>query len=286
MITFFERLNMARLLSRNLFSLLLLCFLAACATTTKQGSVGVERKQFMMFSERQVESMSLRSYMQTLQTAQKKNTLNNDPAVVERVRKIANRLIEQTPVFRSDARQWKWEVNVETNEQVNAYCMPGGKIMVFTGLVDKLMVSDDELAAVMGHEMSHALREHGRERMSLAAAQSGGVAIIAALLSSSKNRAAANAGVQAAAMGSQLFFALPNSRTQEVEADRMGLELSARAGYDPNAAISLWQKMAQQSDKKPPEFLSTHPSDENRMNDLRRLIPTVMPLYQQAKSNS
>jgi len=206
--------------------------------------------------------------------------------VVERVRKIANRLIEQTPVFRSDARQWKWEVNVETNEQVNAYCMPGGKIMVFTGLIDKLMVSDDELAAVMGHEMSHALREHGRERMSLAAAQSGGVAIIAALLSSSKNRAAANAGVQAAAMGSQLFFALPNSRTQEVEADRMGLELSARAGYDPNAAISLWQKMAQQSDKKPPEFLSTHPSDENRMNDLRRLIPTVMPLYQQAKSNS
>ena len=112
------------------------------------------------------------------------------------------------------------------------------------------------------------------------------MAIIAALLSSSKNRAAANAGVQAAAMGSQLFFALPNSRTQEVEADRMGLELSARAGYDPNAAISLWQKMAQQSDKKPPEFLSTHPSDENRMNDLRRLIPTVMPLYQQAKSNS
>lgn len=277
---------MARLLSRNLFSLLLLCFLVACATTTKQGSVGVERKQFMMFSERQVESMSLRSYMQTLQTAQKKNTLNNDPAVVERVRKIANRLIEQTPLFRSDARQWKWEVNVETNEQVNAYCMPGGKIMVFTGLIDKLMVSDDELAAVMGHEMSHALREHGRERMSLAAAQSGGVAIIAALLSSSKNRAAANAGVQAAAMGSQLFFALPNSRTQEVEADRMGLELSARAGYDPNAAISLWQKMAQQSDKKPPEFLSTHPSDENRMNDLRRLIPTVMPLYQQAKSNS
>ncbi len=274
---------MAYALCKKISYILLACLLAACASTTNRGSVGVERKQLLMFSERQVESMSLRSYLQSLQSAQKKNALNNDPQMVARVRKIAQRLIEQTPVFRSDAIQWKWEINVETNDQVNAYCMPGGKIMVFTGLIEKLMVSDDELAAVMGHEMSHALREHGRERMSLAAVQSGGVAIIAALLSSSKNRVAANAGVQAAAMGSQLFFALPNSRTQEVEADRMGLELSARAGYDPNAAISLWEKMAQQSDKKPPEFLSTHPSDANRISDLSRQIAQVMPLYQQAK---
>jgi len=266
--------------------IILVLLLSACATTTNRGSVGVERKQFMMFSERQVESMSLRSYLQTIQTAQKKNTLNNNPAVVERVRNISNRLIAQTPVFRNDASSWKWEVNVETNEQVNAYCMPGGKIMVFTGLIDKLMATDDELAAVIGHEISHALREHGRERMSLAAVQNGGVALIAALMSSSKNRTAAGATVQAAAMGSQLFFALPNSRTQEVEADRMGLELAARAGFDPNAAVSLWQKMGQQGDKKPPEFLSTHPSDERRMSDLRKLIPSVIPLYEQAKQKS
>jgi predicted Zn-dependent protease len=266
--------------------ILLAVLLTACANTTNRGTVGVERKQFMMFSERQVESMSLRSYMQTLQTAQKKNTLNNNQAVVERVRRISNRLIAQTPVFRADAASWKWEVNVETNDQVNAYCMPGGKIMVFTGLIDKLNASDDELAAVIGHEISHALREHGRERMSLAAVQSGGVAIIAALMSSSKNQTAAGAAVQAAAMGSQLFFALPNSRTQETEADRMGLELSARAGFDPNAAISLWEKMGKQGEKKPPEFLSTHPSDATRMSDLRRLIPSVMPLYEQAKQKS
>lgn len=257
--------------------------LSACATTTNQGVVGVQRNQFMMFTEKQVASMSLRSYVQSVQKAEKKNTLNNDPAVVARVRAITNKLIAQTTVFRADAVQWKWEINVETDDAVNAYCMPGGKMMVYTGLIDKLMVSDDELAAVIGHEISHALREHGRERMSLAAVQNGGVAIIAALLSSAKSRAAANVATQAAAMGSQLFFALPNSRTQETEADRMGLELTARAGYDPNAAISLWQKMAQQNAAKPPEFLSTHPSDETRLKGIRDLIPSVMPLYEASK---
>ncbi len=258
--------------------------LLGCASTTQQGAVGIERKQLLMFSEKQVESMSLRSYLQTLQNAEKKKTLNNDPAVVQRVRTISQRLIAQSDVFRADAQSWKWEVNVETNEQVNAYCMPGGKIMVFTGLIDKLMLSDDELAAVIGHEISHALREHGRERMSLAAVQQGGVLLIAAMLSGSKNRAGANMGMQAAVMGSQLFFALPNSRTQETEADRMGLELAARAGFDPSAALSLWEKMAQQSNAKPPQFLSTHPSDETRSQEIRRMLPSVMPLYQSAKS--
>lgn len=258
--------------------------LLGCASTTQQGAVGIERKQLLMFSEKQVESMSLRSYLQTLQNAEKKKTLNNDPAVVQRVRTISQRLIAQSDVFRADAQSWKWEVNVETNEQVNAYCMPGGKIMVFTGLIDKLMLSDDELAAVIGHEISHALREHGRERMSLAAIQQGGVLLIAAMLSNTKNRAGANMGMQAAVMGSQLFFALPNSRTQETEADRMGLELAARAGFDPSAALSLWEKMAQQSNAKPPQFLSTHPSDETRSQEIRRMLPSVMPLYQSAKS--
>jgi len=258
--------------------------LVGCATTTNKGAVGIDRSQFMMLSSKQVDSMSLASYSQTLKTANDKKTLNTDPAVLARVRHISERLIAQVPVYRADAANWKWEVNVEKNDQVNAYCMPGGKIMVFTGLIDKLQATDDELAAVIGHEISHALREHGRERMSLAYAQQGGLALLAVVIGSKKN-AATGLALGGAAMGTQLFFALPNSRTQETEADRMGLELAARAGYNPNAAISLWTKMGQNGGKKPAEFLSSHPADKTRIDDLSKLIPTVMPLYEQAKTS-
>ena len=268
-------------------SLLLIAFtalqLSGCATTTKSGTVGIERKQFMMLSSKQVETMSLQSYSQTLKTANDKKTLNTDPATLARVRAISERLIAQTTVFRADAKDWKWEVNVEKNDQVNAYCMPGGKIMVFTGLIEKMKTTDDELAEVIGHEISHALREHGRERMSLAYAQQGGIALLAAVLGSKKN-AATGLALGGATMGTQLFFALPNSRTQETEADRMGLELAARAGFNPNAAITLWTKMAQDSGKKPAEFLSDHPADKTRIDDLSKLVPSVMPLYEQAKA--
>jgi len=258
--------------------------LVGCATTTNKGTVGIDRSQFMMLSSKQVESLSLASYSQSLKTANDKKTLNTDPVTLARVRGISDRLIKQTPVYRADAANWKWEVNVEKNEQINAYCMPGGKIMVFTGLIDKLNTTDDELAAVIGHEIAHALREHGRERMSLAYAQQGGLALLAAVIGSKKN-AATGLALGGAAMGTQLFFALPNSRTQETEADRMGLELAARAGYNPNAAISLWTKMAQSGSKKPAELLSSHPSDKTRIDDLSKLIPTVMPLYEQAKTS-
>ena len=274
------------MIKSNIFLIFLLTVLSTllngCATTTNTGAVGVERKQFMMLSEKQVESMSLQSYNQSLKTANDKKTLNTDPVLVERIRGISNRLIAQTTVFRPDAKNWKWDVNVEKNDQVNAYYMPGGKIMVYSGLVDKLKATDDELAAVIGHEISHALREHGRERMSLAYAEKGGIALLAAVLGSTKNTQTGVA-LGAATLGTQLFFALPNSRTQETEADRMGLELAARAGFNPNAAISLWTKMAQSGGKKPAEFLSDHPSDKTRIEDLSNLIPTVMPLYEQAK---
>jgi len=256
--------------------------LLGCATTTNKGAVGIDRNQFMMLSSKQVESMSSASYSQTLKTASDKKTLNTDPAVLARIRAISDRLIAQVPVYRADAANWKWEVNVEKNDQVNAYCMPGGKIMVFTGLIDKLNAADDELAAVIGHEIAHALREHGRERMSLAYAQQGGLALLAAVIGSKKNAATS---LDMAGKGTQLFFSLPNSRTQETEADRMGSELAARAGYNPNAAISLWTKMGQNGGKKPAEFLSSHPSDKTRIDDLSKLIPTVMPLYEQAKTS-
>lgn len=259
-------------------------FLTSCATTTNKGVAGVERKQFMMLSEQQVESMSLKSYMQTLKEADTKNVLNTDPELVARIRNISNKLIAQTHIYRADAKSWKWEVNVEKNDQVNAYCMPGGKIMVFTGLVTKLNATDGELAAVIGHEISHALREHGRERMSLATAQQTGFALLAILAGTSKNASAANAGVQAAAMGTQLFFALPNSRTQETEADRMGLELASRAGYNPNEAVSLWTKMSKAGGSKPPAWLSSHPSDQARIADIQAMLPAMMPLYEATKT--
>lgn len=262
--------------------------LSGCATTqtTKSGAVGVERKQFMMLSEKQVEKMAAQSYLQTLKEADSKKSLNPDPVQLQRVRSIAEKLIPQTRVYRADAVKWKWEVNVQNSKEVNAYCMPGGKIMVFTGLIDKLKATDDELAAVMGHEIAHALREHGRERMSMAYAQQAGViglGVLAAVLSDDPKTAQATMGI-ASTVGA-VALTLPNSREGEREADRIGLELAARAGYDPNAAVTLWQKMGAQSNGKPPEWLSTHPSEQSRIQDIQRLIPAVMPLYEEARKS-
>lgn len=270
-----------------LIALLAACTIAGCATTqtTQSGAVGVQRKQFMMLSNKQVDQMAAQSYLQTLKEADSKKKLNPNPQQTERVRSIAKRLIAQTGVFRPDALNWKWEVNVQDDQQLNAYCMPGGKIMVYTGLIDKLHATDDELAAVIGHEIAHALREHGRERMSQAYAQQAGVVgigILAAILSDDANTAKASMGV-AATVGA-LALTLPNSRESEREADRIGLELSARAAYDPNAAVTLWQKMGAQGGSKPPEWMSTHPSEQSRIQDLKHMVPTVMPLYQEAKA--
>lgn len=260
--------------------------ISGCATTTQDSVSGVKRTQLLLLPSPQIVSMSSTSYLQTLKEAEQKKTLNTNTAQLERVRAISNRLIAQVGIFRPDASQWKWEVNVDKNDQVNAYCMPGGKIMVFTGLIDKLNATDDELGAVIGHEIAHALREHGRERMSSALIQQIGLAGVAAYLSTSKNATTANAGIQAATMGTTLFFALPNSREQESEADKIGLELSARAGFNPEAAITLWQKMSAQGGSKPPEFLSTHPSNEKRITELRALVPKVRPLYEATKTKN
>lgn len=274
-------------MKKLLAPLLAAALIAACATTqtTNSGAVGVQRKQFMMLSTQQVDKMAAQSYLQTLKQADAKRKLNPDAAQTERVRTISRRLIAQTGVFRQDALQWKWEVNVEANDQLNAYCMPGGKIMVYTGLINKLQTTDDELAAVIGHEIAHALREHGRERMSQAYAQQAGIVgigILAAIFSDDPGTARTSMGLAAAV--STVALTLPNSREGEREADRIGLELSARAAYDPNAAVTLWEKMGKQSGAKPPEWLSTHPSEGSRINDLKRLIPSVMPLYEEAKS--
>jgi len=243
--------------------------------TTQPGAVGVDRKQHMLVSEAEVEKGAEVAYQQELDKAKQQSALNVDTQSYKRVQTISQRLIPQTAVFRPDATKWAWQVNVQTSKDVNAYCMPGGKIMVYTGLISQLNATDAELAAVIGHEIAHALREHSRERLSRAYAEQIALAGIAV---------ATGAGEQTMALASQVSavtFTLPHSREQEAEADRMGLELMARAGYDPNAAVSLWEKMSKLGGGGP-EFLSTHPSGQSRIQDLRSNIPRVLPLYQAA----
>ncbi|MFV1922848.1 MAG: M48 family metallopeptidase [Methylotenera sp.] len=267
---------------KNIFSIFIVTLvlqITGCATTTNSSVSGVSRSQFLLMPASTVDQMSAQAYTETLTKAKQQSTLNVDKAMYNRVNNISQRLIAQVGVFRQDAVKWNWEVNVEKNDQLNAYCMPGGKIMVFSGLVEKLNATDDELAAVIGHEIAHALREHGRERMSQAYVQQFGLQALAAMVGGTAGSMAA----QGAGLGSQLFFALPNGREQERESDRIGLELAARAGFNPNAAVTLWQKMSANSNGAPPEFLSTHPASENRIADLKALAPKVMPLYKAAK---
>jgi predicted Zn-dependent protease len=263
------------------FGLLALVALNGCQTvqTTGGGTVGVERKQSMstLISSAQMDASAAKAYSQVLAEARKKNQLNRDSAQTERVRAIANRLIPNTSAFRPDAPRWSWEVNVIASEEVNAWCMPGGKIAFYTGLIDKLKVSDDELAAVMGHEIAHALREHGRERASEQIARQLGVTVLSVWLGDS--------GVRLTQTVLDVTLSLPHSRTHETEADRIGVELAARSGYDPRAAVSLWEKMGKLGGGKPPQWLSTHPAAETRVRDLQNYAERVMPLYESSRKH-
>ena len=255
------------------------CLLVACANTSRPGVVGVERSQFMMISAAQIDRMAAISFEQQAKAAQKKKILITSGPEYERLKTIANRLIPQTAVFRDDTRNWDWGLQLIDSPIVNATCAPGGRITFYTGIINKLNLTDDEIAAIMGHEIAHAVREHGREQVSQALAQNiiSNVALAAAGAGSAQSIDAANQIMQ-------YVMVLPNSRQNEREADAIGLELAARGGYDPRAAITLWQKMSKESQgKNPPEFLSTHPSNENRIKELSALIPKVMPLYEAAK---
>lgn len=275
--------------SRLMNKSLVLCALSASlllsgcqsVNTTSGGAVGVERKQYMfsMLSTAEVNQMYAQSYQQTVGEASSKGVLDKTSADAKRIRAIADRLIAQAPVFRPDSSQWQWEVNLIKSDELNANCGPGGKIIFYTGLIDSLKLTDDEIAAVMGHEIAHALREHGREAMSKAygiemAKQGAGALLGLGQDSMALADTVANYGMT-----------LPNSRSNENEADLIGLELSARAGYNPNAAITLWNKMAKASEGAPPEFMSTHPASSSRIASLQAAIPKVMPLYQQAKKS-
>jgi predicted Zn-dependent protease len=264
---------------RHFAALFLAALLAGCAPvkTTQSGAIGVERQQYMMVSAQEAESMALTAYGDILQKARTQGKLNTDSRQLERLRKIGLRIVPHVGVFREDAMRWKWELNLITSNEINAFCAAGGKVVFYTGIIDRLELTDDEIAAVMGHEIAHALREHSREKMSQIYGQQLAILGVALATKMDEKKAAALQTV------GTLALTLPHSRGMESESDRIGLELMARAGYNPRAAVTLWQKMAVQQGGASLEFLSTHPSDKTRINDIHNHLPRVMPLYEKAR---
>jgi predicted Zn-dependent protease len=231
----------------------------------------------------EVEASAHQQYGQMLKEAAEKNALAPDtyPQLV-RLRRIAQELIPQSYEWNPRAKEWKWEVNLIGSNQINAFCMPGGKIAFYTGILNQLKLSDDEVAMVMGHEIAHALREHARERMGKATATNG-LATIGSTLASAVFGISPNVTDFVAKQGANLLN-LKFSRDDETEADLVGMELAARAGYDPRAGVTLWQKMSEANKGAPPQWLSTHPSGNTRIEDIQANLPKVLPLYERAKT--
>jgi predicted Zn-dependent protease len=267
----------------KLIRTLLLATIAAsivgCETAPVTG-----RKQLMIVPESQAIEASKDAYAQTLAPIQSHGKLNDDPALKARVDKITSRLVAQAIQYRPETAKWDWQVAViDDPNTLNAWCMAGGKMAIYTGLIQKLNLTDDEIAQVMGHEIAHALAKHTAERMSTAMASQAALQVGAMLLGTES--ATNQAALQAAAVATTVGVQLPNSRQQESEADRIGIELAAKAGYNPQAAPTLWQKMRQASgDKGGSDFLSTHPADEKRQQALAALVPQMMPYYEDKSS--
>ena len=265
--------------SRRLFTGLLLGAGAAAALPAwaREGvDVGGNSKFTKLVSAEQIEKAALDNYSQLQKEASGKGALapESHPQVI-RLRAISERLIPYTYDWNPRAKDWKWEVALIGSKQINAFCMPGGKIAFYTGILQQLQLSDDEVAMIMGHEMAHALREHARERMGKTAATQGVIGLGAALLGlGDLGRTVADAGGQ--------LLTLKFSRDNETEADLVGMELAARAGYDPASGVTLWRKMMEASKGAPPQFLSTHPSSDTRIKEMQASLPKVAGLYQRA----
>jgi len=249
----------------------------ALAQDGLKGEVGRESRFTKLVSAEQIENAARQQYAQMLQEAASQRALGpDDHPQVRRLRAIAQRVIPYAETWNERAKQWKWEVNLIGSKQLNAFCMPGGKIAFYFGILKQLQLSDDEVAMIMGHEMAHALREHARERMGKGVATQVGAGVVSALLG------LGNTGNQVLNMGSQLLT-LKFSREDETEADLVGLDLAARSGYDPRSGVSLWNKMMEANKGAPPQFLSTHPSGPTRIKDIEAKLPKVLPLYEQAQ---
>jgi predicted Zn-dependent protease len=264
--------------TRRRFSATLAAAAAAPAAFAQgvAGDVGNTSRFTKLVSAEQVEQAAQAQYQQMLREAsQQKALAPADHPQVVRLRTVAERIIPHAKPWNTRAGQWKWEVNLIGSKQLNAFCMPGGKIAFYYGILRQLQLSDDEVATIMGHEMAHALREHARERMGKTAATRVGASLLSALLG------LGNTGDALLNMGGQLLT-LQFSREDESEADIVGMELAARAGYDPRAGVSLWRKMIDAQKGAPPQFLSTHPSGPTRIADIEAKLPKVLPLYESA----
>jgi len=252
--------------------------LPACSTNPVTG-----RSQFMIVSEETAISQSTQAYSSLMGQMQRQGRISDDRALAARVKGITDRVVQQAVRYRPETGRWNWQMQVVEGADVNAFCMAGGKMAIYTGLIEKVRPSDDELAQVIAHEIAHALSNHTAEKMSVAQASQLGAAVLGAVAQSrglpiggTETQLLATVGVQ-----------LPNSRAAEAEADRIGIELAARAGYDPHAAASLWRKMmAATGSRGSIEFLSTHPAAESRIAELQALAPRMMPYYQAAKAST
>ena len=248
----------------------------AIAQEGVQGDVGRTSRFTKMVSAAQIEAEATQQYAQLAQQAATKGELASDthPQLL-RLRAIARRIIPFVAPWNALAPQWKWSVNLLLSPQINAFCMPGGKIAFYAGILSKLQLSDDEVATIMGHEVAHALREHARERRGKSMATRGAIEIGAAVFGlGDVARMAAGAGGQ--------LLTLKFGRDDETEADIVGMDLAARAGYDPRAGVTLWQKMLRANKGAPPQWLSTHPSGDTRIQDIQAKLPKVLPLYERA----
>ena len=250
---------------------------AAALPAAAQVDVGKSSAMRQLVPAEQLETSATQQYDQMLAQAKAKRALapDNHPQLIQ-LRAIAQRIIPYAQQWNSRAGSWRWEVNLIGSKQINAFCMPGGKIAFYTGILDQLKLTDDEIAMVMGHEMAHALREHARERIAKSQATSIGLSLGAQLLGLGE------VGNMAANLGTQLLT-LKFSRSDESEADLVGLELAARAGYDPQAAVTLWQKMGQATGNGGIGFLSTHPTGPDRIRELEQNVPRVQGLYLQSR---
>ena len=224
-----------------------------------------------------LERAAARQFSQMKQEAAKKNALAGDdhPQLI-RLRTIANQLLPHTLRWNPESKRWAWEVQLFGSQAINAFCMPGGKIGFYIGILEKLQLTDDEVAMIMGHEMAHALREHSRERLAKNQITGIGAGLLSSILG------LGDVGRVALDYGAQLTM-LKFSRDDESEADLIGMDIAARAGYDPRAGVSLWRKMTAASKNAPPQWLSTHPTGKNRIAEIERHLPAVMPLYRSAQ---
>lgn len=263
---------------RRRFSAALITSALLPAAARAQTIPECQRSSFTkMVSAQQVEQAATQQYRQMLQKASSQRALGpKDHPQVVRLRAIAQRIIPYTTECNEAAKNWQWEINLIGSQELNAFCMPGGKIAFYYGILSKLQLDDDEVAAIMGHEISHALLEHAREQAGKNTATQLGIGLGAALLGlGSTGRAVGDLTGQ--------FLALNYSRDDESQADRLGLILAARAGYNPKAGISLWQKMLAASQGAPPQWLSTHPSGQTRIKDIQAQLPRVEPIYAAAE---